>query len=315
MAKICVMYSGHQSSSAHLDNLRRIFDSESVAQVFSEDDVFANAHDAEVVLGHRFLRQTLGISNSIKWVQTSGSGWDHLPWREMKARGIALSRSTFASSHIAQHAVALGFSLYRKIPEIVDAQNRNVWNTSLQTSVLPTLKNALIVGFGEIGRAIGSILLAAGIHVFSCSRRPPGNSAPRTSFIEMTELGTRIEEMDMVFLAAPLNDSTENLLNVRILQKLQSHAVLVNVGRAKLMDVAEAYRLLRQHRFAGLALDVPMDSSLGFPGGIALEVPNLIISPHLAGRYRGRGNDLELFVERQAARWMSGEKLENLVEF
>jgi phosphoglycerate dehydrogenase-like enzyme len=173
----------------------------------------------------------------------------------------------------------------------------------------------LIIGFGEIGRAIGDVLTAFQVDLVLCSRKIPPNRSSIGKWVDVTELKNHLAEIDMIFLSAPLNDSTRNLLNADLLRKLPSHSVVINVGRAGLVDIAEAYQLLREGRLGGLAFDVPHDDSLGFPNGQATDVPNLIISPFMAARYNGRGEDLERFVERQATNWVNKQQLENLVVF
>lgn len=69
------------------------------------------------------------------------------------------------------------------------------------------------------------------------------------------ELGRLLAEADFVVVAVPLNEHTRGLLGSAELGALRSSAFLINPARAEIIDEQALYEALRDHAFAGAALD------------------------------------------------------------
>jgi phosphoglycerate dehydrogenase-like enzyme len=87
----------------------------------------------------------------------------------------------------------------------------------------------------------------------------------------------------------------------------------VNVGRGSTVDEPALVRALQEGRIGAAALDVfeeeplPKDSPLW-------NMPNVIVSPHMAGDFAGwREALVELFVEN-LQRYLTGRPLKNVVD-
>jgi phosphoglycerate dehydrogenase-like enzyme len=72
-------------------------------------------------------------------------------------------------------------------------------------------------------------------------------------------------------------------------------------------------RALRGGRLAGAALDVFAREPLP-PGDPLWGVPNLLISPHMSGDFRGWRNKIVELFERNLDSWLSGGPLLNVVD-
>jgi phosphoglycerate dehydrogenase-like enzyme len=122
-----------------------------------------------------------------------------------------------------------------------------------------------------------------------------------------------LESSDYVVLTLPLVPSTRGILGRRELEWLKPGAVVVNVGRGGLVDEGALVEALREGRLRGAALDtfaaepLPPDSPLW-------ELPNVLISPHVAGSFHGyMDRVVELFCEN-LRRYLAGEPLQNVVD-
>ena len=127
------------------------------------------------------------------------------------------------------------------------------------------------------------------------------------------ELMQMLPECDFVVLAVPLTTETKGLIGEIELKAMKPTAYLVNVARGQVIKQDALIQALREGSLAGAALDVfeteplPPDSELW-------ELPNVIISPHCAGNWEGHIAKLtDLFCDN-IRRFLSGEKLINLVE-
>jgi phosphoglycerate dehydrogenase-like enzyme len=93
----------------------------------------------------------------------------------------------------------------------------------------------------------------------------------------------------VISLHAPLTATTQHFINAQSLALMRSDAFLVNTARAGLIDEAALVDALATGRLAGAALDVAdAEHQAGGPvlfGGRALDdVPNLLLTPHVAGQ-------------------------------
>jgi (S)-sulfolactate dehydrogenase len=83
----------------------------------------------------------------------------------------------------------------------------------------------------------------------------------------------------------PLLPATRGLIDAAALAAMKPGAVLINAARGGIVDEAAVVEALRAGRLAGAALDVFEEEPLTAEAARRFEqVPNLILTPHIAGR-------------------------------
>jgi hypothetical protein len=75
---ILVMYSNFLASDRHIATLTRLGCNRRVHIARDETDAAAHAPHAEIILGHRYLRQVLPCAKRLRWVQSTAGGIDIL---------------------------------------------------------------------------------------------------------------------------------------------------------------------------------------------------------------------------------------------
>ena len=175
---------------------------------------------------------------------------------------------------------AKGFFAVREAPRSCRDWPRT-WLSGRCTDVAGT--KAVIVGYGNVGRAIGTKLAALGVDICGLTRHRifHGN---RT--IEHSNIRTFLREADWLILALPSTMGTDDFLNAKLIRKLPRKCVVINVGRGNAVDERALYAALKAKRIAGAYLDVrkhePSATVLEAPGyvkGLA-DLPNCIVMPH-----------------------------------
>ena len=308
--RVLAMYGLFEPSTGHLERIRAMGGDVTVAH--EEATAISAAATAEVVFGHRFLRQTLPHAPRLRWVQSTAGGVDRLPCASLHARGIALTRTTYTAATIARHAHTLAWTLQRRLPEAWERQRSACWDNAF--AWLPAPRRAGIFGTGNIGRAIAALLQRDGIATIGIKRTIDGALLPEFSelhpFSEAREL---LPSLDWCFLALPRTPETAGWFNEDTLRRLPRHALFINVGRGPTVDSAALARVLASGHLGGAALDVVDTEPEPLPA--VWHAPRLLLTPHIAAHYAERPEDAERFSEEQFARYRAGTPLLNTVDF
>lgn len=87
---------------------------------------------------------------------------------------------------------------------------------------------------------------------------------------------------DIVAICAPLTPETQGMFDDAAFEQMQSHALLINVTRGKIVDGPALLRAVTSGSIGGAGLDVTPEEPL--PADSPLwDLPNVIITPHVAG--------------------------------
>ena len=142
---------------------------------------------------------------------------------------------------------------------------------------------AVILGYGNVGRAIGWELEKVGVQVTGITRHGIYRGVSKLSCENADRF---LHEADWLILALPSTTGTDNLLDAAFIRKLPRKCVVINVGRGNSVDERALYEALKTRRLSGAYLDVrkhePSATVLESPGYVPelAELPNCIVMPH-----------------------------------
>jgi phosphoglycerate dehydrogenase-like enzyme len=114
------------------------------------------------------------------------------------------------------------------------------------------------------------------------TQRTPKPSPHADLVLPPQETDRVLSESNALVVLLPLTPETRGTLGARELALLPRGALLVDLARGGILDESALVGALRSGRLAGAALDVFAEEPL--PASSPLwDVPNLIITPHIAG--------------------------------
>ena len=220
----------------------------------------------------------------IKVLATPAAGQEFVPTRGPK--GVKIHFGHYHGQIMAESVLgfilcwAKGFFAVREAPRSCRDWPRT-WLSGRSTDVAGT--KAVIVGYGNVGRAIGAKLAMMGVEVYGLTRHGTfrGN---RT--IEQSSNRTILRDADWLILALPSTTGTDDFLDAKLIRKLPRKCVVINVGRGNAVDERALYAALKSKRVAGAYLDVrkyePSATVLETPGYVKelADIPNCIVMPH-----------------------------------
>jgi (S)-sulfolactate dehydrogenase len=140
-----------------------------------------------------------------------------------------------------------------------------------------------LIGYGAIARETATRARALGMTIAAYDPYLPAADAAwsDTHNLPLTEL---LATSDVVSLHVPLTPETQKLIDAAALSQMKPEAILINAARGGVVDELALIEALRAGRLGGAALDVferePVAADYGqrFVG-----VPNLLLTPHIAG--------------------------------
>jgi len=250
------------------------------------------------------------LPDSVRWVQLPSAGVEQ--WvRAGKVDHRAWTSATAAFGlPVAEHALALMLAADKGIHHF--ARERSWVGEGRHEVRSLEGSTVLIVGAGGIGRALIGLLEPFGAEVIAVTRR--GRDVPGAArTLAADRMGEVWGEAHHVVIAAPATDGTRQLVGAAELAAMREDAWLVNVARGSLVDTDALVEALRAGAIAGAALDVTDPEPL--PDGHPLwELPNALITPHVATPPEAERRHFAERVRENVRRLAAGEELEGLID-
>jgi phosphoglycerate dehydrogenase-like enzyme len=255
----------------------------------------------------------------LRWLHTSAVAVETLCLQELFARGVVVSNTRGVQAvPIAEHVMAVVLAFAKQLPAVLENQRRAHWAQNEFIGLhLPWLlrgRTLGLIGVGTIGAEIAARAEAFGMRVVAVRRRTEHNAIRNVDdTFGPEQLSDMLAQCHVLVVAAPLTPYTSGMLGAREFQQLPRGALVVNVGRAKIIDTDALMAALRSGHLGGASLDVFPQEPL--PSDHPLwSCPNVILSPHTSGFREGHWAEVvELFAEN-LERFERGEALRFRVE-
>src|SRR5690606_39010643 len=107
------------------------------------------------------------------------------------------------------------------------------------------------------GAAIAARASAFGMRVTAIRRRASNIPVPGVAEASGPEgLSRVLAESDVLVIAAPLTPETDGLIDRQAIARLKPGAIVINVGRARILETAALVEALGEGRLGGAGLDV-----------------------------------------------------------
>ncbi|HST81551.1 MAG TPA: 2-hydroxyacid dehydrogenase [Kineosporiaceae bacterium] len=252
--------------------------------------------------GRPAARDLIAQLPSLRALQVLTAGFDDV--LAVLPDGVELHNGTgLHDASTAEHALALILAAQRDLPRWAADQQAQRWAPRYTRSLADS--RVLIVGYGNIGRAIEQRLLPFETTVTRMARR----ARPEDDVHPIEDLHRLLPEADVLVLVLPQNEQTQGLLGAAELALLPDDALVVNVGRGPALNTAA---LLAERGRIRAALDVVDPEPLP-PGHPLWAAPGVYLTPHVAGGSATFPPRARRFIDDQLRRWASGEPLINRV--
>jgi phosphoglycerate dehydrogenase-like enzyme len=236
-------------------------------------------------------RSVIEAAPRLKLIQRPG---DHLPVIDLelaRARGIHVSRfpsrvQGTPARDVAEHAFHLILAL---------AKEANRARHCLESGMVGLPKTRRVhgltlglVGVGNTGGELARLARGFGMRVIAVKRTADPALARELSLdwlATFDALDALLGESDIVSMHLPMVPETVDFLDHRRIARMKAGCLLINISRAPMVNRAALLASLESGHLGGAGLDVfwqepiPVDDPL-------LALPNVIVTPHIAGDTR-----------------------------
>ena len=250
---------------------------------------------------------------SLKWFQTMWAGTEE--YADFLPEGILFTSSSGSNSRsVAEHMLTSLLAVCRRLPAYLDSQRAHVWKDEgpMKTVLGGTV---LVLGAGNVGSTFAGLCQGLGAKTIGLKRSVTGPVAGFDEVRPMDELDALLPQADVVALTLPHSPQTAGLMNTDRIARMKDDAILISAGRGSVLDQDALVRAMTAGKLWGAALDVTDPEPL--PDNSPLwDVPNLLLTPHVAGGLRleiTRRKCVEM-AQENLRRYLAGEPLKNLVK-
>ncbi len=279
----------------------------------------AAVRDADAWLGRIPREAFLAAGPRLRWVHSDGAGIETLAAiPELVESEITLTNTRGGHAPaIAEHTFAMLLSLTRGLAPLAADQRAHLWRGPGMETPARELTGAtmVILGLGNIGRAIAKRAAAFEMQVLGVDLRPDRVAAPDgvAAVWPLERLDEALERADVLAVSAPLTPLTRGLIDGRRIDLLRPGGYLLVVSRGGIVDEGALIAALEAGRLAGAGLDVVATEPLP-PGNPLWDTPNLILTPHCSARSRQTRERVWAITTENIRRFVDGEPLTNVCD-
>ena len=264
-----------------------------VYQSTSPDEISERLKKADVAILNKVKLGAveLDAAKSLKLICISATGFDNVDVNYCREHGIAVSNVVgYSTQSVAQVTIAMALSLMTHLPEYCEMTRNGSYTANGIPNCLTPVYHEIcgktwgIVGFGNIGRQVGTVAKAMGCRVLVNKRTPVDD----WDCVTLEEI---CKEADIISIHTPLNDSTRNLIDDAHIRMMKPTAIVINVARGAVTDEAALVNAIEEGRLGGIGIDVystepyPADH----PYHRISQFSNVCLTPHMAwGGYETR---------------------------
>lgn len=245
--------------------------------------------DADVCITNKKLlgEHNLKDCANLKLICLTATGYNNVDVEYCRARGIKVRNVPgYCKESVCQHTFALLLSLMESITYYDSFVKDGSYTKSGLANHLAVPFDEIcsktwgIIGMGGIGREVASVATAFGAHVIYA----PVSGRSRKEEYEEVKLTELFERSDIISIHSPLNEKTENLVDMEKLKLMKKDAVIINVGRGAIVNSHDLVEAVDTGLIRGAGVDVyPVEPPCEDDPFMNIKHPErFVLTPHIA---------------------------------
>ncbi len=240
-----------------------------------------------IIIRSRFKldKDFLKSASNLKFIARAGSGLENIDLDFCKDKQIKCINAPEGNAQaVSEHAIGMLLSLFNNLNNANLEVKKGLWRREENRGVELKGKVFGIIGYGNTGSKIASILSGFGVKILAYDKY-------KKDFQHESSLSDIFENADVVSLHVPLTKETENLINKHFISQMKRPFYIINTSRGKCINIRDLIQSFESNKILGACLDVLPFENISFES-ISQESNELrylmssrktILSPHIAG--------------------------------
>lgn len=302
--------SGEETSENTMDKIQDLGVEVRIAKC--EEEAVLAVQGADAFYGN-LTPTILSAGSDLRWVQATSAGLDDFFFPELRASSVTVTNLRgIYSDVIADHVFSFVLSFARGMHIYGRRQMVGEWLKG--ADVIHLAGTTLgVVGLGGIGLEVAKRGEVFGMRVLAVDPAPKG----RPNYVEEIWGSEKLKDMlrlaDFVVICVPHTDETAFMIDLDAMKEMKSTAILINIGRGKVVDLKALTHSLQTGELGGAGLDVFQEEPLS-EGDPLWKMEKVMITPHVAGVSPHIENRRKELILENIRRFCTGESLLNIVD-
>lgn len=257
------------------------------------EEAILRSRDADVIILNKVKinGELMATSKNLKLICVFATGYDNVDISAARKLGIGVCNVPgYSTDSVTLFTVSTVLALSSHLLEY----NRFVRSGEYSASGIPnrltpvyhelTGKTWGIIGYGNIGRAVGRVAEALGARVIVNKRTP-------VEYANCVDIDTLCRESDIITVHCPLNEESGGLINSERINIMKPDVILVNEARGSVLDEKAVANAVENGKIGAFGCDVYSTEPFTeeHPYYKIKDRDNVILTPHAAwGSYEAR---------------------------
>lgn len=233
----------------------------------------------------------IAAGTSLKFIARSGAGLENIDLEAAAKAGIKVYNSPEGNRDaVGEHAIGMLLMLFNKLNTADLEVRRGEWNREKNRGIEIAGKTVGIIGFGSMGSAFAKKLSGFDCRILAYDKYK-SDYAPE--YVEEVSLEYLQDHSDIISIHLPLSKETDYYVNASFINACGKIFYLINTARGRHVKTIDLMDALDSGKVAGACLDVLEYERKSFeklsfdslPDDFKklIEIPNVILTPHVAG--------------------------------
>ncbi len=270
--------------------------------------------DAEVILENKVNvnRALMDACPNLRYVGELATGYNNVDIAAAKEKGIAVTNiPAYSTMSVAQLAIAHLLEICMGVGKHNALVHEGKWESCPDSGFFDGKlmeldgKTMGIIGFGNIGQAVGRIAKGLGMNVIAYSRSVREEGKAIAEYVTLDELLARA---DVISLHCPLFPETREIINKASIAKMKDGVIILNTSRGPLINEADLAEALVNGKVYAAGVDVVSEEPMR-SGNPLKSAPNCFMTPHLGWMSPEARQRLMRISEDNLKAWLDGKTL------
>jgi len=274
-----------------------------------DETVLKNVTNANAILVRVGLvtKEVMEAAPKLRVVAVHGVGVDRVDCEEAEKRGVIVTNTPLANTTaVAEHALGLIMCLIKKIPASDLLIREGRWREPQLKPKQLIGMTVGIIGLGNIGTKVARRLSCFEARVIAYDPYAPPDRFEELG-VKPVDMETLLRESEVVTIHLPLTRFTKHIIKEKELKMMRKEASIVNTSRGPVIDERALIDALRNGWISFAALDV-LEEEPPNQDNPLLHMPNVILTPHVAGDTDEATRRMAETTARDIARVLSGQR-------